>query len=110
METTAERLLAQLPREALRPAYLIAGSEALRVLEQAVAGREHLVGDRFTTADLYMAAFLGYYMMIGVLEKKPAFVEFASRHGRRPAAIAANARDDALAPAHPHPAMAGAGN
>ena len=90
------------------------GSEAdvLRVLEQAVAGREHLVGDRFTAADLYMAAFLGYYMMIGMREKKPAFVEFASRHGRRPAAIAANARDDALAPAHPHPhpAMAGAGN
>ena len=39
METTAERLLAQLPREALRPAYLIAGSEALRVLEAADAVR-----------------------------------------------------------------------
>lgn len=85
------------------------GSEAdvLHVLEQAVAGKEFLVGDRFTAADLYMAAFLGYYMMIGVLEKKPAFVEFASRHGQRSAALAARARDDALVPAHPNPAMAG---
>ncbi|WP_372014960.1 glutathione S-transferase family protein [Pseudoxanthomonas sp. 10H] len=86
------------------------GSEAdvLGVLEQAVSGREFLAGDRFTAADLYMAAFLGYYMMIGMLEKRPAFVEYASRHAQRPAAIAANARDDALVPAHPHPAQAGA--
>ncbi|GAB3507323.1 glutathione S-transferase family protein [Pseudoxanthomonas daejeonensis] len=84
------------------------GSEAdvLRVLEQAVAGREHLVGDRFTAADLFMAAFLNYYMMIGMLEKRPGFVDYAGRHAQRPAAIAANARDNALVPAHPHPAQA----
>ena len=83
------------------------GSEAdvLRVLEQAVAGKEFLVGDRFTAADLYMAAYLGYYMAFGMLEKKPVFVEYASRHAARPAAVAANARDDALAAAHPHPAQ-----
>ena len=79
------------------------GSEAdtLRVLEQAVAGKTYLVGDRFTTADLLMAAFLNYYMMIGMLEKKPVFEAYASRHAQRPAARAANARDDALVPAHP---------
>lgn len=95
---------------ALAPAFDAGyGSEAdvLRVLEEAVAGKEFLVGDRFTAADLYMAAFLGYYMMIGMLERKPAFVAFASRHAQRPAAVAANARDDALVPAHPHPAQAG---
>jgi len=83
------------------------GNEAdvLQVLEQAVAGREFLCGDHFTAADLYMAAFLGYYMMIGALEKKPAFVAFASRHAQRPAAIAANQHDDALVPQHPNPAM-----
>lgn len=82
------------------------GSEAdvLRVLEQAVSGRQHLVGDRFTTADLLMAAFLGYYMMVGMLEKKPAFVAFAQLHAARPAAVAANARDNALAVQHPVPA------
>jgi len=81
------------------------GSEAdvLRVLEQAVSGRQHLVGDRFTTADLLMAAFLGYYMMVGMLEKKPAFTAFAQLHAARPAAKAAEARDNELAVAHPFP-------
>jgi len=83
------------------------GSEddVLRTLEQAVTGKTYLVGDRFTAADLYMAAFLNYYMMEGLLEKRPAFVTYAERHVRRPAADAANARDNALAPAHPHPRM-----
>ncbi|WP_434026023.1 glutathione S-transferase family protein [[Pseudomonas] boreopolis] len=79
--------------------------DVLRTLEQAVAGKTYLVGDRFTTADLMMASFLNYYMMIGALEKRPAFEAYAARHAQRPAAIAANARDDALAPAHPNPAM-----
>ncbi|ADV26859.1 Glutathione S-transferase domain [Pseudoxanthomonas suwonensis 11-1] len=71
--------------------------DVLRTLEQAVAGREHLAGDRFTAADLMMAAFLGYYMMIGLIEKRPAFTAFAQLHASRPAAIAANARDNELA-------------
>jgi len=81
------------------------GSEAdvLRVLEQAVSGRQHLVGDRFTTPDLLMAAFLSYYMMVGMLEKKPAFTAFAELHAARPAARAAEARDNELAAAHPFP-------
>ncbi len=83
------------------------GSEAdvLRVLEDAVTDREFLVGDRFTAADLYMAAYLGFYMAFGMLEKKPAFVEYASRHAARPAAVAARTHDDALLAAHPDPAQ-----
>ncbi|MFT4046794.1 MAG: glutathione S-transferase family protein, partial [Solimonas sp.] len=83
-------------------------TDILRTLEQAVAGKTHLAGDGFTAADLYMAAFLGYYLRIGMIEARPAFVEFAQRHASRPAALAASARDDALVPAHPHPAMPGA--
>ena len=75
--------------------------DVLRTLEQAVAGREFLVGDRFTAADLYMAACLNYYMMIGALEKNPVFEAYVSRHVQRPAAVAANARDNALAAAQP---------
>ena len=44
MELTPDRLPAQLAAEPLRPAYLIAGPEPLRVLEaaDAVHGPEHL--------------------------------------------------------------------
>jgi glutathione S-transferase len=77
--------------------------DTLRTLESAVAGKTHLAGDCFTAVDLYASACLGYYMMTGALENKPAFAAYASQHAQRPAAIAANARDDALVAAHPHP-------
>lgn len=84
------------------------GSEAdlMRTLEQAVAGKTYLAGARFTVADLYMAALLGYYMRFEMLERKAAFEDYAQPHLQRPAAQRANARDDALAAAYPHPAAA----
>lgn len=83
------------------------GSEAdmLQTLEQAVEGRQHLVGEHFTTADLVVAAFLAFYMRIGLIAPRPAFTAFAERHCARTAALRANAIDDALVPAHPHPRM-----
>lgn len=86
------------------------GNEAdlMRTLEEAVAGKRHLVGDGFTVADLYLAAFLGYYMQIGELEPKQVFQDYALPHLQRPASQRANARDDALAKAkmQPQPELA----
>ena len=78
------------------------GTEAnvLRTLEEAVGRSHYLVADRFTAADLVMAAYLSYFMAFGVLEARPGFVEYAQRHTQRAAALAANARDDALLPAN----------
>ena len=86
------------------------GNEAdlLRTLEGAVAGRRYLVGERFTVADLYIAAFIGYYIQIGELEPKPVFQDYAMPHLQRAAAQRANARDDALARPAPSPALADA--
>lgn len=74
------------------------GTEAdvLRTLEQALSAGPHLVGDGFTAADLYAAGCLGYFLAFGMIEPRPAFIEFAKRHAARPAAQRANARDDAL--------------
>nr|WP_246432341.1 glutathione S-transferase [Xanthomonas theicola] len=60
---------------------------------------------RFSAADLYAAAVLGFYLRIGLLEPRPPFVAFAQRHGGRPALLRANAVDDALVAAHPNPDM-----
>ncbi|MCD9087598.1 glutathione S-transferase family protein [Stenotrophomonas sp. SY1] len=76
-----------------------ADGDVLDTLEQAVTGRAHLAGDHFTAVDLYVAASLSYFMMIGVVEKRPAFEVFAARHVSRPASVAANNRDNALAAA-----------
>ena len=75
--------------------------DTLDTLEQALAGKAHLAGDHFTAVDLYVAACLGFFMRMDSVAPRPAFVDFVQRHAARPAAIAAAARDDALAKLHP---------
>jgi len=55
MELTPERLLTQLGTEPLRPAYLIAGSEPLRVLETADAVRAHARVNGFAEREVFDA-------------------------------------------------------
>jgi glutathione S-transferase len=73
-----------------------AEGDVVRVLEQAVAGKTHLAGDRFTAADLYMTAYLNFYMQFGMLDRLPAFEAFCVHHAERPAALKALARDEGL--------------
>lgn len=68
----------------------------LDAIEGAVAGREYLVGDRFTAADLYLGAHLSWGMGFGTIEKRPAFEAYVGRLVGRPAAVRANEIDDAL--------------
>ncbi|MGQ9367338.1 glutathione S-transferase family protein [Azospirillum sp. ST 5-10] len=65
-------------------------------LESAVADRDYLVGDRFTAADLYLGAQLGWLLQFGMIDKRPAFERYAQRLAARPAAVRARAIDDAL--------------
>jgi len=55
MELTPERLLAQLPTQPVRPAYLIAGNEPLRVLETADAVRAHARANGFAEREVFDA-------------------------------------------------------
>jgi len=103
-----EALLTAKEAGALAPARSAGyGNEAdvLRTLEQAIAGRGHLAGDRFSAADLYATGVLGFYLRVGELEPRPAFTAFIQHHGARPAALRAKALDDALVAAHPNPDM-----
>ncbi len=70
-------------------------SYVLDTLEKAVSASEYLVGDRFSAADLYLGAQLGWGMMFGALEKRPAFEAYWSRIKDRPAAIRARESADA---------------
>jgi DNA polymerase III subunit delta len=53
VELTPERLAAQLADEPLRPAYLIAGAETLRVLEAADAVRAHARAEGFAEREVF---------------------------------------------------------
>lgn len=68
----------------------------LDTLEQAVTGREYLVGNRFSAADLYVGAHIGWGMQFGTLEKRPAFEAYFARLQARPAAKRAAEIDDKL--------------
>jgi glutathione S-transferase len=72
-------------------------------LEGALSGREYLVGERFTAADVYVGSHIGYGMEFGATEKRPVFERYWQRLASRPAASRAKQIDDALMLEHPMP-------
>lgn len=58
---------------------------ALGALESNMTKGKWLLGDQFTAADLYIASGLNFGMQFGLIDKRPAFVEFAERGQARPA-------------------------
>ena len=69
------------------------------VLEQAVAGREFIAGERFSAADVYVGSQIGWGMQFGTIEKRPAFEQYWARIADRPARRRGNELDDAALPA-----------
>ncbi|MGH6676081.1 MAG: glutathione S-transferase, partial [Xanthobacteraceae bacterium] len=59
-----------------------------------------LVGNSFTAADLYVGSHLGFGMMFGTIEKRPAFERYWQRVSGRTACKRAKELDDAQV-AHP---------
>ncbi len=66
-------------------------------LEAAVSRSDYLVGDSFTAADVYVGSQIGFGLMFGSIEKRPAFERYWQRLGARPAMARAKALDDAQA-------------
>lgn len=64
-------------------------------LEAAIAGRDYLCGDRFTAADVYVGAQIGWGLQFKTIEARPGFEAYAARLLAREAAIRAAALDDA---------------
>ena len=71
--------------------------DTVNALERAVTGRPYICGEQFTAADVYVASQIGWGMMVGTLEKRPAFEAYSARLRERPAAKRASEIDDALA-------------
>jgi glutathione S-transferase len=70
---------------------------ALNTLEGALSDGQYLAGDRFTAADLYVGSLLGFFMMFGTIERRPAFERYWAQISARPACARAKALDDAMA-------------
>jgi glutathione S-transferase len=70
--------------------------QVIDTLDKALQGREYLAGDRFTAADLYVGAQIGWGLQFGTIEKRPAFEQYMGRIMSRPAALRAREIDDGL--------------
>ncbi|MFL5352460.1 glutathione S-transferase family protein [Archangium sp.] len=75
--------------------------DVMDTLEKAVSVDAYLTGDRFTAADLYVGAHLGWGMQSGGIEKRPAFERFVARVTQRPAYARATQIDNSLMPQQP---------
>jgi glutathione S-transferase len=70
----------------------------MNTLEEAVSRSDYLVGDAFTAADVYCGYAIGFGLMFGTIEKRPAFEAYWNRIKTRPAFSRARQIDDALTP------------
>lgn len=64
-------------------------------LENAVSSSEYLAGDRFSAADIYVGAQVGWGLQFGTIDKRPAFERYVARITDRVAYRRAQKLDDA---------------
>ena len=81
--------------------------KAVATLESAVTGRDHICGNRFTAADVYVGSQIDWGVQFGTLPSLPAFEAYAARLRQRDAYKSAKAIDAELMPEQP-PEQAGA--
>ncbi|MEA3051966.1 MAG: glutathione S-transferase [Sphingomonadales bacterium] len=70
--------------------------QTIDTLETAVREGPYICGEQFTAADVYVGAQIGWGMMFGTIDKRPAFEDYFARLQARPAAKRAAELDDAL--------------
>jgi glutathione S-transferase len=70
-----------------RPAALSYGSyeDTVATLEKALTQGPYLLGERFSAADLFVSAQLGFGIMVKALESRPVFEGYLARVQQRPA-------------------------
>jgi glutathione S-transferase len=72
----------------------------LASMESAIAGREFVLGDTFSMADLIFGGTLRYMLAFKMVEPRPAFTAYAERLTARPAWQRAEARNAAVRDEH----------
>jgi glutathione S-transferase len=98
---TAKSLGLLAPADKKRMAGYGSFEETIDTLEQAVSAGPYICGEQFTAADVYVGSQIGWGMMFGSIEKRPAFEDYFGRLSQRPAAVRAREIDDSLIPKPP---------
>jgi glutathione S-transferase len=72
----------------------------VEAIESAIAGRDFLLGDTFSMADVIFGGTLRFMLRFKMLEASPTISSYADRLGARPALVRADARNAAVIEAH----------
>jgi glutathione S-transferase len=71
-------------------------AQTMNALESAISNGKYILGDTFSAADVYVGSAIGFGLMFGTLEKRPAFEQYWQRLSARPACSRAKELDDTL--------------
>jgi glutathione S-transferase len=72
----------------------------LRAMESAIAGRDFVLGDGFSMADIIFGGTIRFMLRFKMLEPTVAFTAYVERLGARPALQRADAKNHAIAKEH----------
>jgi glutathione S-transferase len=72
----------------------------LASIESALAGRDYVLGDTFSMADVVLGGTLRYMLRFDMIDKRDRFVAYADRLAARPASVRAEERNAQVAKAH----------
>jgi glutathione S-transferase len=68
----------------------------LAAIESAISGRDFILGDQFSMADMIFGGTLGHMLRFKMLEARPSFTAYVDRLHARPEFARANARNGAV--------------
>jgi glutathione S-transferase len=51
----------------------------MNTLEKALSGRDYIASGRFTAADLFVGAMVGFMLEFKLLDPRPAFTDYVAR-------------------------------
>ena len=71
-------------------------ADVLNGLSSAVKANPYIAGQRFTAADVYVGAQVGWGLQFGTIENRPEYADYFARLNQRDAFIRASQLDDAL--------------
>lgn len=74
--------------------------DMIATMEKAVTGRDFLLGEEFSMADVIFGGTIRYMLMVKMIEARPAFTAYAERLAARPALQRADAKNKAVAEEH----------
>jgi len=72
----------------------------MTAIESALTGRDFVLGDAFSMADVVFGGTIRFMLRFGMLEQRPLFAAYAARLGERPALQRAEARNAAIMAEH----------